>query len=201
MSKEGQKQYKRGQKAKLKRIKEKYKDQDEEERRLRLEIIHNAVASKELNPKSKRGKKAKAMEKQQEEEKRRAERAAAQATKQQQHQQAKKQQQKKKEPGEEDEDALEDDEEEEKKESDDLSFLDSFTGQPVAEDELLFALPVVAPYAVLNNYKYVTLLWSLLRIPSTMDMNVIVDYPCPPILWQFQTPFFFSVVQLTLGLS
>lgn len=34
-----QQQSKRGQKSKLKKIKEKYKDQDEEERKLRMEIL------------------------------------------------------------------------------------------------------------------------------------------------------------------
>ncbi|KFB52742.1 AGAP002680-PA-like protein [Anopheles sinensis] len=32
--------------------------------------------------------------------------------------------------------------------------LDTLTGQPVDEDELLFAIPVVAPYQSLHNYKY-----------------------------------------------
>ena len=32
--------------------------------------------------------------------------------------------------------------------------LDELTGQPVLEDELLFALPVCAPYSALLNYKY-----------------------------------------------
>ena len=32
--------------------------------------------------------------------------------------------------------------------------LDELTGQPVADDELLFALPVCAPYSALLNYKY-----------------------------------------------
>lgn len=31
--------------------------------------------------------------------------------------------------------------------------LDSLTGVPYAEDELLFAVPVVAPYTALTNYK------------------------------------------------
>jgi hypothetical protein len=31
--------------------------------------------------------------------------------------------------------------------------LDSLTGIPYAEDELLFAVPVVAPYTALTNYK------------------------------------------------
>ncbi|KAJ8308820.1 hypothetical protein KUTeg_013694 [Tegillarca granosa] len=37
--------------------------------------------------------------------------------------------------------------------TDDVDVLDSLTGLPVAEDELLFAIPVVAPYNALTNYK------------------------------------------------
>lgn len=33
--------------------------------------------------------------------------------------------------------------------------LTSLTGQPHAEDVLLFAVPVCAPYTALSNYKYV----------------------------------------------
>nr|CAD7402804.1 unnamed protein product [Timema poppensis] len=36
----------------------------------------------------------------------------------------------------------------------DIDMLDSLTGLPLAEDELLFAVPVVAPYNVLLNYKF-----------------------------------------------
>lgn len=36
----------------------------------------------------------------------------------------------------------------------DINMLDSLTGQPLPEDELLFAIPVVAPYNALANYKY-----------------------------------------------
>jgi hypothetical protein len=35
----------------------------------------------------------------------------------------------------------------------DVDMLDSLTGLPVPEDELLFAIPVVAPYSTLLNYK------------------------------------------------
>ncbi|PSN48253.1 Nuclear export mediator factor Nemf [Blattella germanica] len=36
----------------------------------------------------------------------------------------------------------------------DTDMLDSLTGNPVVEDELLFAIPVVAPYTTLHNYKF-----------------------------------------------
>jgi hypothetical protein len=35
----------------------------------------------------------------------------------------------------------------------DVDMLDSLTGMPVPDDELLFAIPVVAPYNTLLNYK------------------------------------------------
>lgn len=34
-----------------------------------------------------------------------------------------------------------------------VDMLDQLTGKPVAEDELLFAVPVIAPYSTLQNYK------------------------------------------------
>lgn len=36
--------------------------------------------------------------------------------------------------------------------------LDSLTGTPLPEDEILFAVPVIAPYNALHSYKYVHLL-------------------------------------------
>merc|ERR1711872_56603 len=38
--------------------------------------------------------------------------------------------------------------------NDETDMLDGLTGKPVAEDELLFAVPVCAPYTTLINYKY-----------------------------------------------
>jgi hypothetical protein len=37
---------------------------------------------------------------------------------------------------------------------DELGMLAALTGLPVTEDELLFAVPVVAPYATMLQYKY-----------------------------------------------
>ena len=39
-------------------------------------------------------------------------------------------------------------------EIEDLSYLDSLTGQPSPEDIILFAIPVAAPYSTLQTYKY-----------------------------------------------
>lgn len=35
----------------------------------------------------------------------------------------------------------------------DVDMIDALTGNPLPEDELLFAVPVVAPYNTLSNYK------------------------------------------------
>lgn len=34
-----------------------------------------------------------------------------------------------------------------------VNMLDQLTGKPVSEDELLFAVPVIAPYNTVLNYK------------------------------------------------
>lgn len=40
----------------------------------------------------------------------------------------------------------------------DVNMLESLTGIPIPEDELLFAIPVVAPYSTLLNYKQVSVM-------------------------------------------
>ncbi|KAJ8308819.1 hypothetical protein KUTeg_013693 [Tegillarca granosa] len=94
---EQQQPAKRGQKGKRKKMRDKYADQDEEERQLRMEIL--AAVTQKTEP---------------------------------------------------DDDINEDT----TQQTDDVDVLDSLTGLPVAEDELLFAIPVVAPYNALTNYKY-----------------------------------------------
>ena len=36
----------------------------------------------------------------------------------------------------------------------DVFMIDQLTGKPLPEDELLFAVPVIAPYSTLQSYKY-----------------------------------------------
>lgn len=50
---------------------------------------------------------------------------------------------------------IENSEDDEDKSTDpsEIQMLDSLTGVPYADDELLFAVPVVAPYSALTNYK------------------------------------------------
>lgn len=54
----------------------------------------------------------------------------------------------------EDNDNSEDDGADKPTELSETQMLDSLTGVPYAEDELLFAVPVVAPYTAMTNYKY-----------------------------------------------
>uniref|UniRef100_A0A1B6FD40 NFACT RNA-binding domain-containing protein n=1 Tax=Cuerna arida TaxID=1464854 RepID=A0A1B6FD40_9HEMI len=130
-------QVKRGQKGKLKKMKEKYKDQDEEERKLRMDILQSAGSGKVKD--SKKGKKsgskvAPVVKKPPVPKPAPAPRPAAG-----------------------DGAGVEsggEDEAEGEGVAADIDMLDSLTGQPLPEDELLFAVPVVAPYNTLTNYKY-----------------------------------------------
>merc|ERR1712083_625117 len=126
----------RGKKGKLKKIKEKYKDQDEEERELRMQILQSQGKenNSKNNKKNKRG-----ME--------------------QLYGKSKATAPKEKRPPPKPKTEIIDGEEvlvEEEKVAvnDETDMLDSLTGVPVAEDELLFAVPVCAPYNTLLNYKY-----------------------------------------------
>ncbi|XP_060573398.1 LOW QUALITY PROTEIN: ribosome quality control complex subunit NEMF-like [Ruditapes philippinarum] len=154
-----QQQPKRGQKAKMKKLKDKYKDQDEERKTTPYEILASAGIKKE--DKKKKGKK---------DEKGRPQSAVEK--KPQQQQQRKKPElvdiiikdventastedpTNNKEIVEaqviDDDEKLEDD----TQTTDDQQILNSLTGIPNIEDELLFALPVCAPYNALTNYKY-----------------------------------------------
>ncbi|KAL3968799.1 myocardial zonula adherens protein [Sarotherodon galilaeus] len=154
---------KRGQKNKLKKIKEKYKDQDEEDRELMMQLLGSAGSTKEEKDKGKKGKKGKGKE----------EPVRKPAT-QKQHQRARnvdtagkkaeqgggeEEEEEKRQPGEEGGAAEQEDKEDEvdqdnpgAEEAENL--LTSLTGQPHPEDVLLFAVPVCAPYTALSNYKH-----------------------------------------------
>lgn len=151
---------KRGQKGKLKKIKEKYKYQDDEERELRMKILASAGQAKE-DKKSKNKKQKKSVpavkptknpkdalrfiEKSDEntiievkeggEEKSKP--VPAEATQNNQ-----------------DNEASDDEIDEETQISDEIKLLNSLTGCPCAEDTLLFAVPVCGPYSSLLSYKY-----------------------------------------------
>merc|ERR1712200_84212 len=125
----------RGKKGKLKKMKEKYKDQDDEDRELAMQILQSHGKEKEKKKKAKQ-------------------KGSPLAP----HQQGKKQKKPPREGGEaprvreggegEEEDKVQ------VQVNDETDMLDSLTGIPVGEDELLFAVPVCAPYSTLVNYKY-----------------------------------------------
>ncbi|XP_066993709.2 ribosome quality control complex subunit NEMF homolog [Anabrus simplex] len=129
-----QQQMKRGQKAKLKKIKEKYKYQDEEERKLRMEILQSAGSAKD-SKKAKKGKEqgGKLSKKLEKKPPPRPKILAPRPT---------------------GEDSDGGEAAEEVTVAADVDMLDSLTGIPLLEDELLFAVPVIAPYSTLHNYKY-----------------------------------------------
>jgi len=117
-------QPKRGQKSKLKKIKEKYKYQDEEEKRIRMDILKSAGnKTKKATPKI--------------EEK---EKDETQPVKNIQIKQV--------------QDEGVDDVDELVVAAADVDMLDSLTGCPVEEDEILFAVPVIAPYQSLQHFKF-----------------------------------------------
>ncbi|CAG5004313.1 unnamed protein product [Parnassius apollo] len=125
---------KRGQRGKLKKIKEKYKHQDEEDRALRMEILQSANTTKE----SKKAQKKATMKNTKSKAGGRAQKIPQPAP------------------------ILLEAESEEEPEVEleqpgadtDVELLNQLTGCPYPEDELLFAVPVVAPYSALVNYKY-----------------------------------------------
>lgn len=125
-------QLKRGQKSKLKKIKEKYKDQDEEEKLMRMEILKSAgnkkptaaAADKSESTEKTASHSNVAYVKREPKEKKEGENAEADA-----------------------------DEDEGAPDAADADMLNTLTGCPCEEDEILFALPVVAPYNALQNYK------------------------------------------------
>jgi hypothetical protein len=122
-----QTQMKRRQKGKLKKIKEKYGDQDEEERKMRMDILKSSGTDKL----SRRNKK--------EEDQQMAVKKKAQQLQQRTLKMNAK-------PGE--TEVIDD-----SPAAADVDMVDSLTGNPHDDDELLFAVPVIAPYQTLQSYK------------------------------------------------
>lgn len=164
LSQPSQQPLKRGKRNKLKKMKEKYKEQDEEERLLRMEILASAGPAKE--EKKKKGKKDK---KPQTEIKMRGH--IPDKLKISSDKGAKEQsdgmvvsgdgQFPNSKLGKDNDMKQEEESDDEKPDEDDLShqivdtqILDSLTGCPVSEDELLYAVCMVAPYNSIVNYKY-----------------------------------------------
>ncbi|KAG5320622.1 NEMF factor, partial [Acromyrmex heyeri] len=121
---------KRGQKGKLKKIKEKYKDQDEEDRRLSMLVLQSAGAAKE----DKRKNRAKDPSGPKQQGKKKTN-PKPNIPSQSMH-------------------TIDNIDDEDTGPIPEIDMLDQLTGKPVSEDELLFAVPVVAPYNTLQNYKF-----------------------------------------------
>ncbi|KAG8228130.1 hypothetical protein J437_LFUL000132 [Ladona fulva] len=145
-------QVKRGQRGKLKKIKEKYKDQDEEERKLRMEILQSAGSAKDS--KGKKGKQDQGNNKKKNAKKNEKKisltpfSGTGYLLGDDQDVPDTKVVAKEEQGGEEEED------DEEGPTGGETDVLFTLTGQPVPEDELLFAIPTVAPYNALANYKF-----------------------------------------------
>ncbi|XP_073683210.1 ribosome quality control complex subunit NEMF [Garra rufa] len=137
---------KRGQKNKLKKMKDKYKDQDEEDREMMMKLLGSAGSSKE--EKAKKGKKGKIKEeavKKPQPPQKGAVKPKVENTVQ------------KKEDAEDpagDQDIKETEDVDNPAAEDAENILDSLTGLPHPDDVLMFAVPVCAPYMALSNYKY-----------------------------------------------
>lgn len=142
---------KRGKKGKLKKIKEKYKDQDEEDKALMMTLLQESQKNKEDSKKYK-----KKQDKIAAEEKKKRNQEFAQEKLQKNHEKAAAREALKNAKEQAGEDFVDDDDdsEDEKENIASNDYLDSITGIPAAEDSLVFALPVVAPYNTMVNYKY-----------------------------------------------
>uniref|UniRef100_A0A8C1QKG9 Ribosome quality control complex subunit NEMF n=1 Tax=Cyprinus carpio TaxID=7962 RepID=A0A8C1QKG9_CYPCA len=124
---------------KLKKMKDKYKDQDEEDREIMMKLLGSAGSSKE--EKAKKGKKGKMKEaavKKPQPHQKEVVKPKAEITSQKN----------------EDAEAAEDPAGGDPDVKDGENILDSLTGLPHLDDVLMFAVPVCAPYMALSNYKY-----------------------------------------------
>lgn len=171
-SKSNSNQLKRGQRYKLKKIKEKYKDQDEEERKIKMAILGSArLKNEQSNNTQKSCNEFKCDNKNDRQEYidkinlRGDEENADKKEKNSDNENEKEDNnvdnneisvQNKVESVKEPVDSGDDDEDEDnvRRADDDLKLLNSLTGQPTPEDNLLYAIPVVAPYSAISNYKY-----------------------------------------------
>lgn len=155
-----QPQPKRGQKSKMKKIKEKYADQDEEERQLRMDILASSGPREEQSTKkSKKARKLHSVPQQNQQKGGRKMPVVSMTTTIHIEDEDfkgiynKEKIPKTKDPNE-DGESDEENEDDSKQKSEDIQILDSLTGLPVPEDELLYAVPVCGPYNALLNYKY-----------------------------------------------
>ncbi|XP_054710381.1 ribosome quality control complex subunit NEMF-like [Uloborus diversus] len=172
VAKEKCSQQKRGQKGKLKKIKEKYKDQDEEERQLRMSILASAGTTKEdKKSKNKKSEDKKSVNSQSKVNKNvnkvnfnealkeeipilAEEKAPSESQVSPPDALLEKNSVPVQKSGDKMNDASDEEAEDDTQVSDELKLLNSLTGCPHADDILLFSVPVCAPYTCMLNYKY-----------------------------------------------
>lgn len=151
---------KRGQKGKMKKIKEKYKDQDEDERQLKMELLQSAGPARDKG-KNKNKKKGKSTEIKKQAASKSAvshlqkeavteETVLVPSEQTQQSTMLSVEQVKNEENAE--GDGIEEDVDQPA--ITDTDILNALTGIPHSEDELLYVIPVVAPYSTLMPYKF-----------------------------------------------
>ncbi|KAI8988444.1 fibronectin-binding protein A N-terminus-domain-containing protein [Mycotypha africana] len=149
----------RGRKSKAKKIKDKYADQDEEERQLRMELLGSNKGPQPKGKKAKREAKAKE-EKTALEREKAARKAAAEEKARKKEGEANGHGDDIKGTDDKDTETIRQMLKEENitmLEADEianLSILDSLTANPLPEDIIHFAIPVCAPYAAIQKYKY-----------------------------------------------
>ncbi|GMG14777.1 unnamed protein product [Phytophthora fragariaefolia] len=134
-----QKKSVRGKKGKMKKMKKKYADQDDEDRRLRMKALGHVV-DEELEEVEQGEDETDSAEQSDDEDRE----ATANISKTEASEEYIRQQREKKE-------KYLDEQEDEAEGAD---FFDTFTGEPLADDIVLFAMPVCAPYASLTKFKY-----------------------------------------------
>ncbi len=131
---------KRGQRSRLKKIKEKYKDQDEEDRQVRMQLLGSAGNQSKKKQQEQQQQKQKTQNKDNKKKNEsappRPQSAAAAVI------------------DDDDGEQHEDEEEKAKRLSEDARLLSTLTGQPTIDDPLINVIGVCAPWVTLNNYKY-----------------------------------------------
>ncbi|XP_038162945.1 nuclear export mediator factor NEMF-like [Cyprinodon tularosa] len=151
---------KRGQKNKLKKIKEKYKDQDEEDRELMMQLLGSAGSTKEEKEKGKKGKRGKGKEEpvrkpvSQKQQQKRPDVAPGERKPEGPAGEEEEEEGKEKPSGDQQEEKEDDVDPDNPGAEEAENLLTSLSGQPHPEDVLLFAVPVCAPYTALSSYKH-----------------------------------------------
>lgn len=145
---------KRGQRNKMKKIKEKYKDQDEEDRELMLQLLGSAGSTKDEKDKGKKAKKGKSKDGPTRKPPSQKPRHVETAARKPELTEGEDEERKPGEEGGEQEDKDDDIDQDNPGAEEAENLLTSLTGQPHPEDVLLFAVPVCAPYTALSNYKH-----------------------------------------------